>query len=269
MARTLDQILSELNTTYAPSAQTIQSQMDLIPGQTAANISAADAAQSKAYQNILTGAQQRGIGFSGIPLGEQANYASTVYAPAVLQARNQGQQNVLTLQDALNKLNLDKYSSAQNIQQNEINNEMKQQQLNASLYGGGSGSSGGGGYAPTIGDLTALLGGSGQTSAQQVSAPQQVSHPRNEQTAQGFRFYDASNKPISMLQYAQSIGKGDRQIFTNDILQPMANAGDKNAQIALKYVNNNFTNVNPNDVIALKTLGISPNSVIKGMGFIK
>jgi len=263
MARTLDQILLELGNVYNPSAQNIQSQMDLIPGQTNANISAADAAQTKAYQNILTGAQQRGIGFSGIPLGEQANYASTVYAPAVLQARNQGQQNYLTLQDALNKLNLDRYNSAQNIQQNEINNDMKQKQLDASMTSAGSsGSNGGsGGYAPTIGDLTALLGGSGQTSTQQPQQPQQVSHPRNEQTAQGYRFYDANNNPISMLKYAQSIGKGDRGVFSREILKPMADSGDKNAQIALKYVANNFTYVNKADVPALRALGINPNSI--------
>ena len=131
MARTLDQILTELNSVYSPSAQNIQSQMDLIPQQTQASISAADAAQQKAYKDILSGAQQRGLGFSGIPLGEQANYASTVYAPAVLQAKTQGQQNVLTLQDALNKLNLSKYDLANQMRQQELDNEFKQQQLNA------------------------------------------------------------------------------------------------------------------------------------------
>jgi hypothetical protein len=222
MARTLDQILSELNNVYAPSAQNIQSQIDLIPGQTAANISAADAAQQKAYQNIMTGAQQRGIGFSGIPLGEQANYASTVYAPAVLQAKNQGEQNRLSLIDTLNKLNLDKYGSAQNIQQNEISNDLAQQRLNASLSSGGGG--GGGGYSPTLGDLTSLLGG-GQGGQGGV----QVGYSRGANGS--FNFTDSQGHQLNAKQYGLATNQSPRAV-----LQMMANAGDSGAQQALQFV---------------------------------
>ena len=216
MARTLDQILSELSTTYAPSAQTIQSQMDLVPGQTAANISAADAAQTKAYQNILTGAQQRGIGFSGIPLGEQANYASTVYAPAVLQAKNQGQQNVLTLQDALNKLNLSQYDTALKIRQQDIDNEFKQQQLDAQRAASAASQ-----WTPTYTPPN--------PTPDSQSGGVQVGYSRGANGS--FNFTDSVGHQLNATQYALATNQNPRTV-----LQMMANAGDSGAKQALNFV---------------------------------
>lgn len=257
MARTLDQILTELNSVYQPSAQNIQSQMDLIPQQTQASISAADAAQQKAYQDILSGAQQRGLGFSGIPLGEQAKYASTVYAPAVLQAKAQGEQNKLSLADMLNKLDIAKYNTAQTIQQNEMQNELDAAKIRAQYANAASSA-----YTPSLGDLLNNLNNKNNQNNQPTVDPN--AHPKNIKTDKGYVFTDANNNPITMLQYAQAIGKGSNQLFGKDILVPMAKSGDRNAQIALKYITNNFNRVNRADIPALQALGIKPNSIDTG-----
>lgn len=158
--RTLEQIITELNTSYNPQIETIRKQQALIPQQTEAAIQAAGAAQNQAYEDILTGARRRGLGFAGIPLGEQAKYASTVYAPAVLQARTGGQQQALSLEQSLNQLVAQRAQQAEQIRQYEMDMAERQRQFNEQLaasraaaaasgggysFGGGGGEGGGGG----------------------------------------------------------------------------------------------------------------------------
>lgn len=128
-----------------------------------ADITQAKAEQGQAYEDILGGARRRGLGFSGIPLGEQAKYASTVFAPAVLRARQQGKQQELSLTDALNSIYADRRKYADTLRQGDIANDqwnqtfafqkeqwaeqLRQQAADraaaaraaASSYGGGSG----------------------------------------------------------------------------------------------------------------------------------
>jgi hypothetical protein len=102
--RTLDQIIGELGSVYNPQIKTIEQQKALVGQGVEADITQAKAEQGQAYEDILGGARRRGLGFSGIPLGEQAKYASTVFAPQVLRARQQGRQQELSLTDALNQI---------------------------------------------------------------------------------------------------------------------------------------------------------------------
>jgi hypothetical protein len=111
--RTIEQILAESEKYYSPLLESIQKRKATIPGMIQSDIAAADAAQTQAYENILTGAQRRGLGFSGIPLGEQAKYASTVYAPAILAAKAKGTEYGLTLDDAINQIYANRYANAQ------------------------------------------------------------------------------------------------------------------------------------------------------------
>lgn len=131
--RTLEQIITELNTSYNPQIETLRKQQALIPQQTEATIQAAGAAQSQAYEDILTGARRRGLGFAGIPLGEQAKYASTVYAPAVLSARAGGQQQALSLEQSLNQLVAQRAQQAEQIRQYELDMAERQRQFNEQL----------------------------------------------------------------------------------------------------------------------------------------
>jgi GrpB-like predicted nucleotidyltransferase (UPF0157 family) len=123
MARSLDQIVGELDSIYQPQIKSIESQKALVGQGVEADITQAKAEQGQAYEDILGGARRRGMGFSGIPLGEQAKYASTVFAPQVLRARQQGKQQELSLTDALNSIYADRRKYADTLRQGDIAND--------------------------------------------------------------------------------------------------------------------------------------------------
>lgn len=132
----------------------------------------------------------------------------------------QGQQDKLSyLQNIYNTL-YQKERDEQARQQAEAARQEQIRQFNASLKASGSGSGGGGGY-----DLSGILGGSpGGASA----SAQWINNGASNQ------FKDAGGQGITAFQYAQQQGIGYRQL-----LSKMASAGDKNAQIALKFVGDN------------------------------
>lgn len=99
--RTLEQIIAELQPSYQPSIEFLRQRQAEIPKTVQADIAAAEAAQTKAYEDILTGARRRGLGFAGIPLGEQAQYASTVFAPEILRARTRGTEAARDLEGTI------------------------------------------------------------------------------------------------------------------------------------------------------------------------
>jgi hypothetical protein len=99
--RTLDQIMAELGSIYEPQVQSIQQRMNLIPEQTKAEEAGLQAKQSNAFDDILSGSRRRGLGFSGIPLSEQAKYTASDYLPAVARLRQQSKDQAMSLQDAI------------------------------------------------------------------------------------------------------------------------------------------------------------------------
>lgn len=127
-ARTYDQIVAELAPGYAPQVTNLQNQKGLVSGQVAADIQAAQANQTKAYEDIVSGARRRGLGFSGIPLGEQAQYASTVFAPEVLRARNAGRQRELSLEEAILGIGERQATAAQSLYQQELDRQFQAEQ---------------------------------------------------------------------------------------------------------------------------------------------
>ncbi|SIC60176.1 hypothetical protein [Mycobacteroides abscessus] len=121
--------MTELDPYYSNSKSVVQQQLDAAPEQQAAELSGLDARLAQANDNILAGARQRGLGFSGIPVAEQAKYAATDYAPAVanLKSKYIGQKN--TLLEALNQLGRDQMGQAQGILDNEAARDLQMQQL--------------------------------------------------------------------------------------------------------------------------------------------
>lgn len=99
--RTFEQIYAELQPSYQPSIDYLRQRQTEAPKMVESDIAAANAAQTQAYEDILTGAQRRGLVYSGIPLGEQAKYASTVYAPAILAAKNKGTEYTQNLENTI------------------------------------------------------------------------------------------------------------------------------------------------------------------------
>lgn len=100
--KSLDQVLSELQGTYQPQIDTLRQRQSAIPGQIQTQEQGLQAKQTQAFGDILNGARQRGLGFSGIPLGEQAKYTSTEFLPALARLRQSGQEQATSLEDAIN-----------------------------------------------------------------------------------------------------------------------------------------------------------------------
>jgi hypothetical protein len=115
MARTFDQILSDVTAQSDPQRKVILNQIADLPNQEAAAVAGAGAAKDQAYQDILSGARQRGLGFSGIPLAEQAKYDANTYAPAIanLKSTYAGQRG--SLESALAGVGANDYTTANNI----------------------------------------------------------------------------------------------------------------------------------------------------------
>lgn len=128
MARAFDQIQAELDNYYAPSVNIIQKQLETIPQATEAAIQQADAKKDLAFDQITNAARRRGMGFSGIPLDEQAVYASTEYAPAIARVKGDAENRRSGLLEAIYGINRDKLTRAQSIYDNELQRDLQEKQ---------------------------------------------------------------------------------------------------------------------------------------------
>lgn len=218
-ARTLAQIISELNPTFQPQVKSLEARANLIPGQIASEESALGAKKDQAYEDIVSGARRRGLGFSGIPLGEQAKYAATDYAPALARLRQSGQERAYSLQDAILGINERRDTLGQQIYQTEQDRAAQERQARASAAAAAS---------PSLGNL---FGGGGEAAGGGASPL-----PKIKRDKSGYNFTDAYGKPINAAEYVQlynSLGGG---LSYRELLQNMANDGDTNARVALNYV---------------------------------
>ncbi|PPG91544.1 hypothetical protein C5C39_06845 [Rathayibacter sp. AY1F3] len=246
MARSLDQILSELNPSYSGSESIINTRLNAIPGETEAGVAQADAKLAQANTNILDASRRRGLGFSGIPVGEQAQYAATDYAPAIANLKSSGAQKELTLQESLQQLARDKRSQAQSIYEGETARDLQERQFaeqtrqfneNLAAQERQAAAARAAATSP-VADISRYLGGQ----AQAGQGGSQPSVSRNK--AGGFAFTGSNGAPITAAQYAaqtkQSIG---------NILYEMGSQGDKSAQYAY-----NQLKARPNDPTTLNVL---------------
>jgi hypothetical protein len=121
MARTLEQIIAEINPNFQAQTKSLQDQQALIPGQIQTQETALGARKDSAFGDILSGARRRGTGvaFGGIPLAEQSKYLATDYMPALANLRSQGQQQAMSLQDAILGINERRDTLGQQIYQTE------------------------------------------------------------------------------------------------------------------------------------------------------
>ena len=212
MARTLEQIISELNPTFQPQVQSLQERANLIPQQIASEEAGLQAKQDNAFGDIVSGARRRGLGFSGVPLGEQAKYTASEYLPALARLRQSGQERAYSLQDAILGINERRDTLGQQIYQTE-QDRAAQEAASARAAAASA--------QPTLGSFLAGLGGGAQGA------------PKIAKTNNGFNFFDATGQPITAAQYAQQTGVPIRNILTN-----LANDNDSNAKIALQYIGN-------------------------------
>lgn len=212
--RALDQILSELSGVYDPQINSIRTQQAALPGQMADEEKGLQAKQTQAFDDILGGARRRGMGFSGIPLGEQAKYTSTEFLPAIARLRTATKQQATSLEDMINQINERRTTTALGLRQQDIDNDLRERQFQAQLAEvaaarKAASSGGGGGFSPSFGGGLSAGGPA----------------PKMQQRAGGgFNFQDAGGKAISAAKYAQLTGQS-----VMDILKGMGQAGDRNA----------------------------------------
>lgn len=183
MASTLEQIMAELDSSggYANDRGLLNQQLSALPAQGEAEIKGLDAKLTQANDNILQGARSRGLGFSGIPIAEQAQYAATEYAPAVARVKQQQEASRMGILQSLNALERDRRGQAQSIfdTTRNFNEQVRQfneqqafarQQFEAQQRAAARASSGGSGA--TAGSYLSGLGG-GQAAAPQQAAQKQ------------------------------------------------------------------------------------------------
>ena len=215
--------------------------MDALPGQADAEISGLDAKLQGANANILAGARRRGLGFSGIPVAEQAQYAASEYAPAVARAREGARTQAMSLQEALLGLGREQRTQAEGIFNSEQQRDLAERQLaeqvrqfneNLALQreqmaaqerasrasaGGGVSFGGGGG------------GGGGSQPSQAAGKAPSYGFKNGKNGSSGFWFTDQNGRAISAAKYAQLTGTNVAQLVTR-----MANAGDAAARALVK-----------------------------------
>lgn len=227
MAQTLDQVYASLGSVYDPQANLIRQQQSEIPGQIAEEEKGLQAKQESAFGQILGGARQRGMGFSGIPLQEQAKYTASEFLPAVARLRQTGRQQATTLEEALLGINERRRTFAQQIRDGDLQREQQERQmaeqrrqfdLQLQESQRASRAAAGGGFSPS-------MGGGGAAKAPTMIRKQDG----------GFAFTDPSGRPISAAAYSLGTGTPFRAL-----LQQMANQGDKGAKNALGFVGDDY-----------------------------
>lgn len=220
--RSLDAIVAELNSTYNPQIQSIQARKAELPGQIQAEEQGLAAQQESAFGDILSGARSRGLGFSGIPLGEQAKYTATQYMPALAKLRMSGREQARSLDDAINQIREKQTLTAQDIRQKEMDRWQNQQQFDRELAARreSEARAAGGAAMPTFG------GGA-------VGNPKSASMVKRGDG--GFNFTNAAGQSISAAAFAAAKG-----IPFRSLLQEMAKNGDKGAKSALGFVGDDY-----------------------------
>lgn len=133
MAREIQQIMTELETAYAPQRQAVQERMNQLPGFYEAQRGGVETARTNAYQDITRQANARGMVYSGAPIQEQQRYTGERYLPALAQLSGQEGEQRFGLQQALNQLGERQLTYAQQIRSKEQELDEERRRFDAQL----------------------------------------------------------------------------------------------------------------------------------------
>lgn len=112
---TFDQANASLGKIYDPQTSLVNQQLADLPNQERINMSALDQAKTNAFADITTGANAKGMLFSGFPINSQARYVGEKYLPAAANLKSTLTSARYGLLGTLNKLNADRFNQAQDI----------------------------------------------------------------------------------------------------------------------------------------------------------
>lgn len=171
MARALDDIIREISASYNPARERAtglyNQQFAEVAPQEQADLGGLEAAKSNAFESINTGANRRGMFFSGIPLAEQAKYVGENYLPSIAGLKNRyaGIRGNLyqTLSQQLGQYDTEAATRGQGIYQQELDRDEQARQFNeqmaaqerAAAASRASGGSGTGMFTPSTSNIQA------------------------------------------------------------------------------------------------------------------
>lgn len=222
MARALEQILQELDSVYNPQKDVYNQQIKALPGMEQAELGGLEQSKQDSFNQITQGANRRGVAFGGIPLGEQAQYLGSTYLPAVANLKGRFAGLKGDLSQRLAELGAKQRMDAYGIRDFELAEDARREAAAAAARASAGGGGGGGGF--TFGGGGTAAAGAGQA---------QGGYGYSKKADGGFAFVDPYGNPISAATYAANSG-----ISFRDLLQTMANQGDKGAAQALGFVGN-------------------------------
>lgn len=206
--RSLEQVLSSLSSVYDPQLASVRQRQAEIPNQVAAEEQGLQAKQTNAFDEIVGGARRRGLGFSGIPIGEQAKYNATEYMPALARLRQGAREQALSLEDAILGINERRNTQAQSIFDSERNFAEQQRQFNAQLEESRRQSAAAAKAAASFNPSLGGLGGSGgkqQTAGSQLTAPSLTGGRSLQQATDAIDSLMSTNNPALIAKTYQAI----------------------------------------------------------------
>ena len=233
MARALADIMTELNSAYAPQRDLYNKQLSEVDPQLEAEQKGLQAQKQDSFQQITDQANRRGLFYSGLPIAEEQRYTGQQFLPAVANLRAKYTQQRFGLQDALAKILQDQNTQAQGIHQTELDREEKQRQFEAQL--------------------------AAQREAEAAAAAQRASAASGQASFGGISTSPQTNPNRGVLGASTTL----RQRW-----QQEANSGDWEAQTLLNFVgdDNRFDGQvnNQDEYNILKKYGVQGNYSVRG-----
>jgi hypothetical protein len=254
MARALQDILNELDAGgYTQTRQLINDQLAALPGQADAQVAGLNAQKDAAFNQITAGAQDRGMGFSGIPLADQSKYVATDFLPAIAKVQQTQNDTRGSLLNALNSSEQEKMKFGQSLYQNDLNLDEQKRQFDAQQAAARAAA------AASNGAFNGLFSGGG-TPAAGAAPKAQVATGVQQRADKGFNFTDQAGHSVNAYQYAQGHG-----IPLRTLLQQMASAGDTGAAAGLQFIGNDG-NADPTKVTNQALANLYKSLTGRGVG---
>lgn len=225
---------NQLGSVYDPQTQLVQSQIDQLPTQQAAQQASLDQAKVNAFKDITNSANSKGVLFSGVPVDQQSTYVGTKYLPAVANLDTSFNNTKNTLLGQINTIQANRVKDAQGTVSANQTAQAKADYQNAKL---------------------AVSAGNSANSAQQklqsqfkVSGktlntvnPVTGASVKSTSTANGYNFTGPNGTPVSLAQYVAGSGGGVDTVlnllqngskYDQNIYKQVYNIQDPNAILA-------------------------------------
>lgn len=133
MARLVDQIAKELESTYAPIKDLYNRQLSSVDPELQAETAGLEAQKRDSFQQITDAANRRGLFYSGLPIAEEQRYTGTQFLPAVANLKGKYATRRFGLQEAILGLTKEQYDKAQGIREKELAMEAEERRFREQL----------------------------------------------------------------------------------------------------------------------------------------